>query len=185
MGMLNVVDREGRIIGKDTRENIHKEGLLHREVHVWFYTPKGEIIFQLRGKDKDTFPNLLDATVGGHVELNSDFVDTALKEMLEETGVKAEEKDLRLITTLRKRTKDAATGKVNNVIRAIYAYEFQDPLESLKVEGREAQKFEAWLIEDLLRGLDDADKKRFIASMLEKDYLDIYKKIGRNAEEIV
>jgi len=177
MGMLNVVDREGRIIGKDTRENIHKKGLLHREVHVWFYTPKGEIIFQLRGKCKDTFPNLLDATVGGHVELNSDFLDTALKEMLEETGVKAEKSNLRLITTLHKQAKDPATGKSNNVIRAIYAYQFEGGLESLKMEEGEAQRFEKWSIEDLLMGLDDTDKKRFIASMLEKDYLEIYKKI--------
>ena len=177
MEMLNIVNENGRIIGQTTRGNIHKRGLLHKEVHVWFYTPKAEIIFQLRGKDKDTFPNLLDATVGGHVELNGDFVDTALKEMLEETGVNAEEKDLRLITTLRKRTKDAVTGKVNNVIRAIYAYEFHGLLESLRVEGNEAQKFELWPINKLLGGVNDTDKKRFISSMLERDYLEIYKKI--------
>jgi isopentenyldiphosphate isomerase len=178
MGMLNIVDENGRIIGKDSRENIHKKGLLHREVHVWFFTPKGEIIFQLRGRNKDTFPNVLDATVGGHVEFNSDFVDTALKEMLEETGVKAEEKDLRLITSIRDTTKDPVTGKINNVIRSVYAYEYHKDLDSLKVEEKQAQRFEAWSLENLLRGLNDSDKKKFIPSMLEKDYLEIYKKIG-------
>lgn len=63
---------------KKPRENIHNQGLLHREIHVWFYTPKGEIIFQHRAKDKDTYPDLLDATVGGHVEINSDYENTAL-----------------------------------------------------------------------------------------------------------
>ena len=71
---LNIVDENGEIIGENTRENIHNQGLLHREIHVWFYTPKGEIIFQHREKDKDTYPDLLDATVGGHVEIGSDFV---------------------------------------------------------------------------------------------------------------
>lgn len=29
--LLNVVDEQGNIIGTETREKIHKEGLLHRE----------------------------------------------------------------------------------------------------------------------------------------------------------
>lgn len=39
---LNIVDEAGEIIGFDTRENIHNQGLLHREIHVWFYTPKSD-----------------------------------------------------------------------------------------------------------------------------------------------
>lgn len=175
--MLNLVDENGNIIGKDTRENIHRKGLLHREVHVWFYTPRGEIIFQLRGKDKDTFPNLLDATVGGHVEIGVDFSDAALKEMLEETGVKAEKDDLRLITKLRKRAKDPVTGMINNAIRAIYAYKFEGNLDELKVEGEKAQGFEKWSIDELLKGLSREEEKRFVSTMLSKEYLDIYKKI--------
>ena len=70
---LNIVNEEGEIVGVETREDIHNQGLLHRECHVWFYTPAGEIIFQHRAKDKDTYPDLLDATVGGHVEIGSDY----------------------------------------------------------------------------------------------------------------
>ncbi|OGM15493.1 hypothetical protein A2V56_03760 [Candidatus Woesebacteria bacterium RBG_19FT_COMBO_42_9] len=84
---------------------------------------------------------------------------------------------MRLITTLHKSAKDPVTGKINNVIRAVYAYEYHQDPDNLKVEGKQAQRFEVWKIEDLLRGLNDTDKKRFIASMLEKDYLEIYKKI--------
>lgn len=179
MGNLNVVNEKGNIIGQDTRDNIHKKGLLHREVHVWFYTPKGEIIFQLRGKNKVTFPDLLDASVGGHVELNSDYIDTALKEMFEETGIKANKKELHLIKTLRKRAEDPVTGMINNVIRAIYAYEYRGLLSDLKVEGGAAHGFEAWSIEKLLRGLKDDEKKRFIPSMLEGEYLEIYMEVEK------
>ena len=38
---LNIVDEDDNIIGEDTRENIHKNGLLHREVHVWLYNDEG------------------------------------------------------------------------------------------------------------------------------------------------
>jgi len=94
---LNIVDEDGKIIGVETRENIHNQGLLHREIHVWFYTPKGEIIFQHREKDKDTYPDLLDATVGGHVEIGFDYENTALQELSEETGIKAEKNNLTFI----------------------------------------------------------------------------------------
>ena len=179
MRKLNIVDEEGNIIGEDTRENIHKKGLLHREIHVWFYTPNGELIFQLRGKDKDTFPNLLDATVGGHVELGDNYVNTALKEMLEETGVKANKNDLHLVVKVRKTAKDPVTGMTNNVIRTIYAYKYDGEINNLEVEGERAQGFEAWPINKLVQGLSENESKRFIPSMLDSEYVQLYKKIGK------
>lgn len=177
MRILNVVDEKGNIIGEDSRENIHKKGLLHKEIHVWYFTPKGEIIFQLRGKDKDTFPNLLDATVGGHVEIDDNFEDAALKEILEETGVKARKDDLHLITKVRKKAKDPVTGMTNNALRTIYAYRYEGNVDDLQVEGEKGQGFEAWSIDKLVKGLPENESKRFIPSMLKDEYLEIYKKI--------
>src|SRR3989338_2093040 len=91
---LNIIDEQENIIGEETRENIHNQGLLHREVHVWFYTPKGEIIFQHREKDKDTYPDLFDATVCGHVEISLDYENTALQEVQEETGIGVKKNNL-------------------------------------------------------------------------------------------
>lgn len=63
--MLEVVDENDNIIGFETRAKVHEQGLLHREIHIFFITPNGEVIFQHRAKDKDTYPDKLDATVGG------------------------------------------------------------------------------------------------------------------------
>lgn len=177
MRILNVVDEEGKIIGEDTRKNIHKKGLLHKEIHVWFYTPNGEIIFQLRGKNKDTFPNLLDATVGGHLEIGENFEDAAVKEILEETGVKANKEELHLIKKFCKEAEDPATGMINNAMRATYAYRYEGELSELRAEGDKAQGFEAWSIRKLLKGLSQEEKKKFIPSMLKGVYLEIYKDI--------
>lgn len=177
MRLLNVVNKKGKIIGQDTRENVHKKGLLHREIHVLYFTPEKEIIFQLRGKNKDTFPNLLDATVGGHVELGESFEDAALKEMLEETGVKAKKGDLKLITTLRKKAKDNVTGMTNNALRNIYAYRYEGKLNDLAVEGEKGQGFEKYSMNKLLSGLIESERERFIPSMLSNEYVEIYKKI--------
>ena len=173
---LNVVDEQGNITGVDTREDIHVKGLLHREIHVWFYTPKGEIIFQHREKDKDTYPDLLDATVGGHVEIGSDYENTALQELEEETGIKAEKNNLAFIKIVRSKTFDTATNKTNNVVRAIYAYRYDREIEDLKIEKGKAIGFELWPLETLF-DISDEDKRRFIPSIFEKDNLEIFAKI--------
>lgn len=66
--LLDVVDEHDRVIGQATRERIHKEGLLHREIHVYFYNSVGDILFQKRGSDVDMNPDVLHSSVGGHVD---------------------------------------------------------------------------------------------------------------------
>lgn len=175
---LNIVDEQENIIGEETRENIHKQRLLHREVHVWFYTPKGEIIFQHREKDKDTYPDLLDATVGGHVEIGSDYENSALQELEEETGIKATKDNLAFIQMVRSKTTDRATGMTNNVFRVIYAYCYLGNIEDLKVEKGKAIGFEVWPL-DKIFNISDEDKRHFIPSIFENDNLEIFSKIKK------
>ena len=68
--MLEVINENDNVVGFETRAKIHQDGLLHREIYIWFFTPNGEIIFQHRAKDKDTYPDKLDATV-----LEQDMLD--------------------------------------------------------------------------------------------------------------
>ena len=173
---LNIIDEDGKIIGEETRENIHNRGLLHREIHVWFYTAKDEIIFQHREKDKDTYPDLLDPTLGGHVEIGSDYENTALQELAEETGIRAKENNLTFIEMMRSKTFDISTNKTNNVIRAIYAYRYEGKIEDLKIEKGKAIGFESWPLEKIFN-ISDVDRKRFIPSIFEKQNLEIFAKI--------
>lgn len=175
---LNIIDEKGNIIGKETRENIHKQGLLHREIHVWFYTPKSEIVFQHRAKDKDTYPDLLDASVGGHVEIGDNYESASLKELEEETGIKAVKDNLIFIQMIRSKTFDTTTNKTNNVIRAVYAYRYDGKVEDLKVEKNKAIEFESWPLEKIFN-ISDEDRKRFIPSILNKQVLDIFRKIKK------
>lgn len=158
---LNIVDESDNVIGTEDRKIIHEKGLLHREVHVYFVTPKDEIIFQHRARDKDTFPDLLDATVGGHVEAGDSYGQTALKEAFEETGVAIKASNLLPIGKYRIEFKDEATGKTNHAFQQEYAYIFRGKLEDLKIENGKGLGFEAWTREKLL-GLSEQEKSRFI-----------------------
>ena len=172
---LNTIDEGDNIIGEDSRENIHRKGLLHREIHVWIYNKKGDILFQKRSMTKDTYPGLLDASVGGHVELNDNYDKTAIRELEEETDIKVNKSDLTYITKIRKNSYDKITGMTNNVIRAVYAYEYNNEQE-IKLEKGEADSLEFWSSEKIFN-VSEKDKEKFISTVLSKEYIDIFRKI--------
>ena len=159
---LDIVDENDNIIGRETREKVHQEGLLHREVHVYFITPKKEIVFQHRTKDKDLYPNLLDATVGGHVDAGDNYSFSAIKEIKEETGLEVKLENLIFLNKERKRSSyDPQTNKLNNTWKEIYIYNFNGQLSDLKVEKGKALGFELWSVEKL-KNIREEEKKRFI-----------------------
>ncbi len=159
--MLEIIDEDENIIGLETRIRIHQEGLLHREINIWFITPNEEIIFQHRAKDKDAFPDKLDATVGGHVEPNMSYEETAIKECKEETGIDIVINKLVFLSKIRQKTFDELTGKTNNTIRYQYAYLYGGLVGDLQIEKGKSEGFEAWKIDDLLN-LSENDENKFI-----------------------
>lgn len=178
--MLEIVDENDKIIGLEPRDEVHKEGLLHREIHVFFITPKSEIVFQHRAKDKDTHPDKLDATVGGHVEPNTTYEETAIKECKEETGVDVNPAELVFLRKMRKRSIDKDTGLINNTIRSQYAYLYGQPIEDLQIEEGKSEGFEGWKIDDL-PNLSDIDKDKFVSIVFHEDTFALFKK----AEELL
>lgn len=176
---LNIVNENDEIIGEESREKIHQDGLLHREIHVYFITPNKEIIFQHRAKDKDTYPDLLDATVGGHVEIGDSYEKTAIKETLEETGVSINVSDLIFLNKTKRRSEDRATGKVNHAIRQSYIYIFKGSLNDLKIETGKSLGFETWPIEKLLV-IDEIYSKQFIPYILKFSKTEVAKFINES-----
>ncbi len=164
--LLSIVNDNDEVIDEKPREEIHKKGMLHREINIYFVTPNGEIFFQHRAKDKDTFPDLLDATVGGHVEIGHSYKETAVKETEEETGVKINYADLIFINKIKKYSEDKITKTVNNAINSHYVYIYRGKINDLRVEAGKALGFEVWSIEKVLN-IDNNDRVRFIPSILE------------------
>lgn len=171
--MLEVIDENDNVVGLETRAKIHQNGLLHREIHIWFLTPKGEIIFQHRAKDKDTYPDKLDATVGGHVEPKMSYEETAVKECKEETGIDIDLKKLLFLTKMRKKSFDEVTKLTNNTIRSQYAYLYEGSISDLQVEEGKIEGFEAWKIDDLSH-LSEENKNKFISLILKDDMLELF-----------
>lgn len=181
---LNIVDEDNNIIGGEERNKIHQDGLLHREAHVYFFTLNQELIFQHRAKDKDTFPDLLDATVGGHVEIGHSYEETAVKETEEETGLKINPEDLIFIGKINKHlSEDKVTGKVNNAFRAHYAYLYKGRIQDLKIETGKALGFELWPITKLMNATKEEETK-FIPYVLKFVREEIFDFLNKRSKTI-
>ncbi|HXY18167.1 MAG TPA: NUDIX domain-containing protein [Candidatus Nitrosopolaris sp.] len=178
MEALDLVDESDQVIGRVPIDQAHKEGKLHREVHVWLYTPKAELIWQCRGASKPMFASLLDATVGGHVTSGQTYEEAAIRELAEETGVIADIKQLRFIKTIRSRIVDPRNGFINNVFLCVYALRYEGGLKDLKIEEGEISHFELWPIKKLF-SLTEKEKQKFIPALLSERNLEIYKAIQK------
>lgn len=177
--ILNIVNDNDEIIGIEKRDIIHRDGLLHREIHVWYFTPNGEIIFQHRAKDKDTYPDLLDATVGGHVEIGDSYEVTALKEASEETGLSPRAEDLIFIKKYQKSSKDEITGLINNSYKGEFAYKFLGNIYDLKIEEGKSLGFEAYKIDDVMNSTDGEFRGKFIPGILTPETFEIFEEIKK------
>ena len=86
--ILEIVDRDGNVIGKAPRSEIHgNPSLIHKVVHVLVFNPDGGLLLQKRSLSKDVAPGRWDTSVGGHMEPGETLEAAAMREMAEELGI--------------------------------------------------------------------------------------------------
>ena len=85
--IFDVVDDRDRIIGKQTRREVHARGLKHRAVHVLVVNERGEVYLQKRSFKKDTFPGAWDSSASGHVDAGETYEACVVREAREEIGL--------------------------------------------------------------------------------------------------
>ena len=176
MEILSIVNENDEVVGQEDRKVIHQKGLLHREIHCWFVTPDKKIIFQKRGLHKETYPGLLDATVGGHIDMNESYEDAAIREAKEETGVEIPTTELTFIKKKQSKSFDTVKELTNNKFTTMYAYIYSGNVNDLKLEDGEALGFQAYSISEL-ENLSDEEKKKFISGCVSKEAIEFYKTI--------
>lgn len=98
MELLDIVDESGVPTGKTVeRGKAHSEGIPHRTSHVWIVRRKNhklQILLQKRSEEKDSYPGCYDISSAGHIPAGIDFIPSALRELEEELGYKAQPEQL-------------------------------------------------------------------------------------------
>lgn len=149
--LLDIVDDNDVVIGQAERDVAHAQGLTIRLVYVWFYTPGGEVILQRRSAHKEAYPNRLIATVSGHVGAGDSYLEAAIRETEEETGVAVDTDALQFFGKIHRRTGEAR--HMTDGFRCVYIYPFAGRVEDLRVEAGEGAGFELWQPHHLLKAL--------------------------------
>jgi isopentenyldiphosphate isomerase len=85
--IFDVVNENDEVVGKNTRSEVHRLGLMHRAVHILVFNQAGEIFLQKRSMQKDRQPGVWDSSASGHVDSGEDYDACAIRELREEIGL--------------------------------------------------------------------------------------------------
>ena len=85
--IFDVVNERDEVIGRQTRDEVHRLGLMHRAVHVLVFNSRRHVFLQKRSMAKDRLPGLWDSSASGHLDCGEDYDACALRELREEIGL--------------------------------------------------------------------------------------------------
>lgn len=148
---LDIVDEENNLVGKKKlRSEVHKTGLRHRTVHIYYVNFKdGNYYFlvHLRSKFKDLNPNKWDTRFGGHVQSGEKIEEALVSELEEEIGLELNPGDF-TIGPIRKKDKYP-----NNEFVYSFYYQADDDLSKLVFRDNEVQRVKWMFAEDITTSL--------------------------------
>ena len=86
--IFDVVNDQNQVVSQATRAEVHARALKHRAVHIFAFTPSGELLLQKRSHLKDTCPSLWDSSAAGHLDAGESYEAAVTRELHEELGLK-------------------------------------------------------------------------------------------------
>ena len=125
---LDICEENGVPTGEImTREQAHREGILHRTAHVWIVRrEKGsvQVLLQKRSMNKDSFPGRYDTSSAGHIPAGCGPLESALRELEEELGIVALPEQLHHAGRFRIRYEETFHDNLfrDNEVTEVYVY---------------------------------------------------------------
>lgn len=191
MEYIDIVDENDNPIGEiKEKQEAHEDGNFHRTAHVWIINDNNELLLQKRSARKKSHPNCWDISGAGHIRAGENVTEGAIRELKEELGVEAIEKDLNYIATIKstKNPKNMEFGYVyllrcNKKIEE-YTFEDNEVSEVKYVHFEELEKMVEERAEGLLIHNEEFKKLFEYIRNIEKDkyYIDIAIEISKNAK---
>jgi len=84
---FDIVNDQNEVVGQEKRRVVHQQGLWHRGVHVFLFTPDRKLLIQKRSQTRDKFPGTLDCSVSEHLQPDESYLKAAVRGLQEELGV--------------------------------------------------------------------------------------------------
>lgn len=134
---VDILDKTGKLTGEvKLKSEAHRLGLYHASVHIWFYTKNGEVLLQKRAYNKDTYPDLWDVSVAGHIEAGETPENAAIRETKEEIGLSISKMNLDFVGIFLSK-KIPKPNLYDNEFHHIYLSYLEVPITSLLLQKEE------------------------------------------------
>jgi isopentenyldiphosphate isomerase len=122
--------------------------VFYRAIYVLVMNDDGEVLIHKRSQTKDLYPGCWDLSVGGHVNYQDTYEQTAVKEVGEELSLEVTEEDLVL--------KGEVLAKLPNSGEFFKVFEYRlKPGETISPSEEEIDKTRWMAIEDIKRSMKD------------------------------
>jgi isopentenyl-diphosphate Delta-isomerase len=139
--LIDICDENNNLTNvQKMKSEAHKDGLWHRASHIWIYNSNGEILLQLRAKEKPFYPDMWDISAAGHISASEDPVTSGLREVEEEIGLKLKKEDLNF--WMIRKNKAIFRDIKNNEFYYVYFFKFDGDINQLKLQKEEVKKIQ-------------------------------------------
>lgn len=152
---IPIVNENDEVIGRKERANINYATDIFRTASVWITNDKGDVLLAQRTFDKKVDPGLWAEAVGGTVEGNDSYEQTALRETEEELGIK----DIRLTLG----PKQLITTPCRYFVQW-YVAQINEPISYFTIQPQEVRAI-AWVPRAQLEQELRASKNKYIAAL--------------------
>ena len=156
--VVDVIDEKDRITGQAPKSVVHRQGLRHRVAAVLLQRANGKYLIPTASRLKAE-AGLLYHSAAGHVLSGESYVDSARRELLEETGLAAEDLEYLGAFWFEKEYPSRIEKESFRVYRATYRRSMGP------VRLNEEQIHEQWLSEEELKSIY-RDKREEISAPL-------------------
>ena len=155
MEYFDICDEQGRPTGATVaRATAHAEGIRHRTAHIWVLREqagRAQVLLQKRSAEKDSFPGQYDTPAAGHIQAGDEPLESALRELGEELGIRATAKDLTFVGNFAMHYDTEFYGKPfrDREFVFVYAYAGQVDADSLTLQAEEVERVDWFDLEEV------------------------------------
>ena len=182
MEMFDVIDMDGNKTGAiKERGVVHREGALHATSHIWIARKNEksgyDILLQKRSACKDSHPGCYDISSAGHIGAGDEALESALRELEEELGIKAKPENLLEFGVQYKNYEGEFYGRPfrDNQRSILYLYKEPINMDELVLQESEIESV-IWM--DYKEALEAIRQNTIKHCIYEEEFLKVGKALG-------
>ena len=145
---IDILTEEGEPTNEQALKSAaHRLGLWHASAQIWIVNSAKQVLLQKRTSCKDSYPNLWDISVAGHLSAGDTAKQAAIREIEEEIGLQINQHELHFFKKI-KRNKIPKKGFFDNEYNYLFAVKKDFEITDLVLQKEEVEEVKWVAIND-------------------------------------